>query len=58
MRAISPKLSDGGRQQLKSGLLGRARQVADTTGGILNVGWKISPAEKDVLAKLEKAFSA
>ena len=58
VRAISPTLSDGARQQLKSDLLGRARQVADAAGGLLNVGWKTSPAEKEVLAKLEKAFSA
>ena len=58
VRAVSPTLSDGARQQLKSNLLGRARQVAEAAGGFLNAGWKTSPAEKDVLAKLEKAFSA
>ncbi len=57
VRAISPTLSDGARQQLKSDLLGRARQVADAAGGFLNAVWKTSPAEMDVLAKLEKAFS-
>ena len=58
VRAISPTMSDGARQQLKSNLLGRARQVADAAGGILNVGMRISPAEKDVLARLDKAFAA
>ena len=58
VRAISPAMSDGAKQQLKSNLLGRARQVADAAGGILNVGMRISPAEKDVLARLDKAFAA
>ena len=58
IRAISPTLSDRARQDLKSDLLGRAQKVAEAAGGILGAGWKTSPAEKDILSRLEKAFSA
>ncbi len=58
IRAISPTLSEGARQDLKSDLLGRAQKVAESAGGFLGAGWKTSPAEKDVLGRLEKAFSA
>lgn len=57
IRAISPTLSEGARRDLKSNLLGRARQVSEAAGGFLGAGWKTSPAEKDVLARLERAFS-
>jgi hypothetical protein len=58
IRAVSPKLDEPRRQQLKSDLVGRARKVAEASGGLLGLGWKTSPAEEDVLARLEKAFSA
>ncbi|MBD0275601.1 MAG: hypothetical protein ICV73_27195 [Acetobacteraceae bacterium] len=58
IRAISPTLNDGARKQLKADLLDRAQKVAEASGGILNVGWKTSPAEKEMLAKLDKAFAA
>jgi hypothetical protein len=58
IRAISATLTEQGRRDFRSDLLGRARQVAEAAGGFLGAGWKISPVEKDVLARLEKAFSA
>lgn len=58
IRAITATMDDQARRDLKSDLLGRARTVAEAAGGLLGAGWKTSPAEKDVLAKLEKAFSA
>lgn len=57
IRAISTTLSVEARHDLKLGLLGRARAVAEAAGGFMGAGWKTSPAEKDVLSKLEKAFS-
>lgn len=57
IRAIASTMSEQGKQDLKSDLLGRARAVAEAAGGVLGAGWKTSPAEKDMLARLEKAFS-
>ena len=58
VRAISPTLPEQRRQQLKTDLLGRARKVAEAGGGLLGFGWKTTPAEDDLLARLGKAFSA
>ena len=58
IRAISSTLNAEGKQNLKLDLIGRARQVAEATGGFLGVGWKTSPAEEGVLARLERAFAA
>jgi hypothetical protein len=41
---------------IKSGLLGRARDVAEASGDVLGLGTKISSSEEAVLAELEKAF--
>jgi hypothetical protein len=57
IRAISTTLGVDARHEFKSSLLGRARAVAEAAGGFLGAGWKTSPAEKEILAKLEKAFS-
>lgn len=42
---------------LKNELLGKARSVAEASGGILGMGSKISKSEADALKKLEAAFS-
>ncbi len=42
---------------LKSELLGKARSVAEASGGILGMGNKISKPEADALKKLEAAFN-
>jgi hypothetical protein len=42
---------------LKNELLGKARSVAEASGGILGMGSKISKAETDALKKLEAAFN-
>jgi hypothetical protein len=57
IRAISPRLSDAAKRQLKSDLLGRAHKVAGVAGGLLGVGSRTSSVEKEMLARLEKAFS-
>lgn len=41
---------------LKNTVLGRARVVAEASGGFLGVAWLVSEAEKAVLEKLEKPF--
>ena len=58
IRAVSSTMTEQSRRDFKTDLMGRARKVAEAAGGILGAGWKISPVEKDVLARLEKAFSA
>ncbi len=58
IRAISPKLDDAAKQRLKSDLLDRAHRVAGAAGGLLGVGSRTSSAEKEMLARLEKAFHA
>lgn len=58
IHAITSTMSDQGKRDLKADLVGRARTVAEAAGGVLGAGWKTSPVEKDMLARLEKAFSA
>ncbi|MBE2248743.1 MAG: hypothetical protein IAE78_04270 [Myxococcus sp.] len=45
------------RELLKNEVLGRARLVAEASGGFLGAGFAVSAAEKAVLANLEKAFA-
>jgi YD repeat-containing protein len=54
--AVCAKLDAPQRQALATDILGRARAVAESTGGILGLGNKVSDAEARVLAELEKAF--
>jgi len=46
------------RAALEREIVGRARQVAEATGGILGLGNKISEAEQRVIDELAKAFAA
>lgn len=41
---------------LKATVLGRARVVAEASGGFLGVAWRVSEAEQAALAELDKAF--
>ncbi|MEI6438445.1 MAG: hypothetical protein WCO69_06835 [Candidatus Omnitrophota bacterium] len=45
------------REAFKKALIGRARQVAEASGGILGVALKTSPQEQAVLRKMENAFA-
>jgi len=54
--ALTPTLSPDARQSLKNGLISRARDVAEATGGFLGLGRKVSDAESNVLKDLERAF--
>ena len=53
---IAPTLSDTARAALKADLLGRARDVAETAGGLLGLICKVSGTEQAVIDELEKAF--
>lgn len=58
IRAISPRLNEVDKKQLKSDLLDRAHKVAGAAGGLLGIGSRTSSVEKEMLARLEKAFHA
>lgn len=51
------KMKTEDRELLKNEVLGRARIVAEASGGLLGAGFAVSGAEKRVLEKLEKAFT-
>jgi hypothetical protein len=53
---LCSKLGEPEKQRLKAEVLGRARSVAEATGGILGLGNKVSAGEARILAELEKAF--
>lgn len=56
--AASPAMGAEAREALKRQLLGRARAVAESAGGMLGLGRKVSPAEEAVLRELDAAFTA
>ena len=53
--ALGRELEEDERKRLCEKLVGRARKVAEAAGDILGVD-PVSPAEKEVLARLERAF--
>jgi len=54
--AFAATLRQDDRRALKAELLNRARGVAESAGGFLDIGNKISPPEQDVLNELAMAF--
>jgi hypothetical protein len=56
MVELCAALKPGEKRALSDELLGRARQVAQATGGFLGLGNKISPEEQVVLDELAKVF--
>jgi len=56
VKALAESLDEEARNTLKEDLLGRARTVAETAGGLLGFGNKVSKAEQAVLSELETAF--
>jgi hypothetical protein len=52
---LMTSLGDRTRAHMKSGILGRARAIAEAAGGFLGVA-SISAAEKKMLEELERAF--
>jgi hypothetical protein len=57
VKALVEGMNAEDKTLLKSELLGKARSVAEASGGILGMGSKISKAETDTLKKLEAAFT-
>lgn len=54
--ALSSSLGQTDRESLKADLLGRAREVAQASGGFLGIGPKVSGSEEDMLKRLAHAF--
>lgn len=54
--ALCAGMTADDKAMLKNELLGKARLVAEASGGILGLGSKVSKAEHDTLKKLEEAF--
>lgn len=55
--ALTQSLEGSAREKLKCGIIGRARAVAEASGGFLGLGNKISQVEAKVLDDLERALS-
>jgi len=53
---IAGRLDDSGKRTLHDEIIGGARRVAESAGGILGFGNKISSEEQAVLDRLEQAF--
>lgn len=58
IHAVSPTMDAAARDVLRRDLLGRARSVAEATGGVLGLGRRVSDTEEAVLRDLEAAFLA
>ncbi|MEE9603285.1 MAG: hypothetical protein V3V75_08275 [Thermoguttaceae bacterium] len=56
MSAISQTLDETAGSVLKEEILGRARDIASATGGLLGFGNKVSDSEQAVLSELEQAL--
>jgi hypothetical protein len=53
---LCAELGESEREALKEQILGRARSIAEATGGFLGLGNKTSSEEEIILAELAKAF--
>jgi hypothetical protein len=53
---LCAELGESERESLKKQILGRARKVAEATGGFLGLGKRVSNEEEIILAELAKAF--
>jgi hypothetical protein len=56
IRGLCARLTPTERAQLKKEVVGRARSIAEASGGFLGIGNRVSEAEEAMLAKLEHAF--
>lgn len=54
--ALSSTLSDEARRNLKAEVMTHAREVAESAGGFLGIGRKVSASEENILIELDKAF--
>jgi hypothetical protein len=56
VNALGAMMKPDDRAVLKGTVLGRARVVAEASGGFLGVAWRVSATEHAVLTDLERAF--
>ncbi|MGG5821436.1 hypothetical protein [Falsiroseomonas sp. HW251] len=56
VRALAPTMSAEAREALHRETIGRARRVAETAGGFLGFGNRVSDSERRMLERLETAF--
>ena len=56
VKALVTHMKPDDKALLKTTVLGRALTVAEASGGFMGVAFRVSDAEKRVLAKLEQAF--
>ena len=56
VKALCTHMKPDDKALLKATVLGRARTVAEASGGFLGVAFRVSDAEKRVLKKLEQTF--
>ena len=56
IEGLCERLNQEERDSLKDEWLGRARAVAEASGGVLGLGSKISKEEAEVLEEMERAF--
>jgi|SRR5688572_22366419 len=56
VEGLCQNLTPAERERLREQILGHARQVAQSAGGILGLGSKVSQAEEKILARLAQAF--
>ncbi len=56
VKALVTKMKPDDKAMLKATVLGRARVVAEASGGFMGLAFKVSDAEGRVLSNLERAF--
>lgn len=57
VKALVAEMKADDKALLKATVLGRARVVAEVSGGFLGLAWRVSQAEQRVLDKLDAAFN-
>jgi len=56
IQAVCAAIEPASAKSLKNEVMGKARHMAESAGGILGIGNKVSKSEEVVLARLERAF--
>lgn len=57
VKALCEQMKPDDKALLKATVLGRARVVAEASGGFLGLAWRVSGAEQKALDRLEAAFA-
>ena len=58
VKSMGEVLSDEDRASVRDGILARVTRIAESTGGILGIGNKVSESEQAVVDSLKEAFDA